>query len=122
MDSSELPKGWSRIPLREVGVSVTGNTPPTKDTDNYGGKLPYIKPPQLRNNIFSKGEETLSEKGKTLARVLPPYSVLVSCIGNLGRIGFNQVSVAFNQQINAVIPNSSVLPKFLFYQAQSSDF
>lgn len=119
---NELPKGWNRIPLREAGVSVTGNTPPTKDAENYGGKLPYIKPPQLRNNIFSEGEETLSEKGKSLARVLPPNSVLVSCIGNLGRTGLNQVSVAFNQQINAVIPNSSILPKFLFYQAQSSDF
>ena len=119
---NELPKGWNRIPLREAGVSVTGNTPPTKDAENYGGKLPYIKPPQLRNNIFSEGEETLSEKGRSLARVLPPNSVLVSCIGNLGRTGLNQVSVAFNQQINAVIPNSSILPKFLFYQAQSSDF
>ena len=34
----------------------------------------------------------------------------------------NTVPVAFNQQINAIIPYEGIVPKFLFYQAQSHYF
>ncbi len=118
----KLPKSWIQISVSEVGTSITGNTPSTKDPDNYGGSLPYIKPPKLNNRIVSSSEEYLSDKGAKLARILPLNSVLVSCIGNLGRTALNTVPVAFNQQINAIIPNDVILPKYLFFQAQSSAF
>lgn len=114
-----VPDSWVNVTLKEVGTSVTGNTPSTKDKSNYGAYLPYIKPPQLNNCLIRKSDEYLSEKGAALARILPAFSVLVSCIGNLGRIALNTAPVAFNQQINAVIPYEGLDPKFLFYQAQS---
>ena len=57
------------------------------------------------------------------ARVLPINSVLVSCIGYLGKIGMNSRKVAFNQQINAIKPNLKIaIPRFTFYQALSPYF
>ena len=48
---------------------------------------------------------------------------MVSCIGNLGKVGLNTVPVAFNQQINAILPDESkATPWFLFYQALSCRF
>jgi type I restriction enzyme S subunit len=117
-----LPYSWLTVSVSDVGISVTGNTPPTKDQRNYGSYLPYIKPPQLDNCLINSSEEFLSEKGALLARVLPANSVLVSCIGNLGRTALNTVPVAFNQQINAIIPFDGVSAKFLFYQVQSHWF
>jgi len=114
-----FPESWVNVTLKDVGTSVTGNTPSTKDKSNYGAHLPYIKPPQLNNCLIRKSDEYLSAKGAALARILPAFSVLVSCIGNLGRTALNTAPVAFNQQINAVIPYEGLNPKFLFYQAQS---
>jgi len=116
------PCSWIQIRVGEAGICITGNTPSTKDPSNYGGNVPYIKPPQLNNQIVSVGDETLSDKGAQLARILPKNSILVSCIGNLGRAALNTVPAAFNQQINAIIPSGEIFPKFLFYQVQSSEF
>jgi type I restriction enzyme S subunit len=68
-------------------------------------------------------EDGLSEDGAAVARIAPPNSILVSCIGNLGKIGLNVVPVAFNQQINAILPDASkATPWFMFYQTLSCSF
>jgi len=119
---NNIPKHWQVKKLSEIGKSVTGTTPPKNDTTNYGNDIPFVKPPQLFDSVISNAPEKLSTKGSSLARILPENSVLVTCIGNLGRTAINKVPVAFNQQINAVIPYKEINGKFLFYQAQSHSF
>jgi len=122
MDKSILPPQWSWVKLGDVYKIETGNTPPKKEADNYGNYIPFIKPPQLLNCIVTNGEESLSKKGAEKGRVLPADSILVSCIGNLGKIGLNKVPVAFNQQINALVNNSKIHSRFTFYFCQSKNF
>ncbi|MFD2587864.1 restriction endonuclease subunit S [Croceitalea marina] len=117
-----IDKDWVEGTLGDIFETVTGNTPSKKDKDNYGSELPFIKPPQIKNNILKNYSEFLSKKGKIKARILPVNSILVTCIGNLGRVGMNKIEVAFNQQINAIKPLKEVEPKFTFYQAQSIGF
>ena len=118
----QLLKGWKKYRVSDIGISMTGNTPSTKKEENYGKHLPFIKPPELSNSRISTSETYLSTEGAKVARVLPENSILISCIGNLGKVGINIKPVAFNQQINAIIPNKIVNPLFLFYQAQSIFF
>ena len=113
---------WGKKKLYKVGDIVTGNTPSTKDPANYGAEVPFIKPPELQTNLIFSAPEMLSNKGARSARVLPSHSIMVSCIGNLGKVAVNKVPVATNQQINSVIPNSNVHYKFLFYVVQSQNF
>ncbi len=123
LEEKKLPKGWEVKKLGEVGKCITGNTPSKNDLKNYGEYLPFVKPPQLQDNKISDAPEKLSKKGVELARVLPLNSVLITCIGNLGRTALNKVQVATNQQINAIIPKKEIIEgDFLFYQAQSSVF
>lgn len=118
----ELPVGWARASVCDVGTVVTGNTPSTQNPSNYGGQIPFVKPPQLNDLPIGATREFLSELGAQSARVLPPFSILVSCIGNLGKTGLNKAPVAFNQQINAIVPAGEISALFLFYQVQSHDF
>jgi len=111
--------GWKIERLGDVATCITGGTPSKKDKANYGTYLPLIKPTQLKDDLISEASEYLSEQGAAVARVLPPNSVLVSCIGNLGKTGINSAPVAFNQQINAAVFNDEVEPKFGFYFMQS---
>ena len=79
---------WQIKKLGEVCEVITGTTPSKKDEENYGSDLPFCKPPHLWDNEISFTiEEMLSYKGAKKARVVPPNTVLVTCIGNLGRTG-----------------------------------
>ena len=114
-----VSKGWKTVRLGDVAKCITGGTPSKKDKANYGTYLPLIKPTQLTDGLITEVSEYLSEQGAAVARILPPNSVLVSCIGYLGKTGINSAPVAFNQQINAAIFDDEVEPKFGFYFMQS---
>ena len=116
-------KGWKIATIGESFITATGNTPPKNNPKFYGGVLPLVKPPELRDARFEFADDGLSEAGAEVSRTIPAKSVLVSCIGNLGKIGLNTVPVAFNQQINAILPDENkAIPEFIFYQALSSGF
>jgi|GEM_PF-5993187 len=46
-EALEVSLNWIDVQLAEISEVVTGNTPSTKDKENYGSYLPFIKPPQL---------------------------------------------------------------------------
>ena len=118
-----MKAGWQRTTVGSAFVTVTGNTPPKNNADFYGQFMPLVKPPELCDAMLDSAEDGLSERGAEVARTVPANSILVSCIGNLGKIGLNTVPVAFNQQINAVLPNDGkAIPEFMFYQVLSSSF
>ena len=115
----ELPEGWVWTKTSEVAEVITGTTPPKKEKENYGNYIPFVKPPELNDSVIKNAKDMLSEIGSEKARILPPNSVLVSCIGILGKTGLNEVSIAFNQQINAAIFYRIVLPKYGFFYFQT---
>ena len=118
-----MKAGWKIMTLGDAFTTVTGNTPPKNNSDLYGDFIPLVKPPELCDTTFDSADDGLSESGAAIARTLPPKSILVSCIGNLGKIGLNTVPIAFNQQINAILPNRNIaIPEFMFFQVLSSAF
>lgn len=108
---------WENTTLGKVGKIITGNTPPTSNRKYYNDEyLPWITPPDLGDGIRLKGaKKYLSKAGAEVARVLPKGAVLISCIGNLGKIGIAETELATNQQINSVVFNDEVLPEYGFY-------
>ena len=69
---------------------------------------------------MDKSEFYISEHARAKARILPPKSVLVTCIGIIGKVAINNVECAFNQQINAIIPDDSkCLTEYLAYAIQN---
>ncbi len=114
-----VPQTWQWVTLQDVADVVTGNTPSTSNAENYGGLIPFFKPPQLNDMSVSEAPETLSNKGIEKARLLPPKSVLVSCIGILGKTAITKITSATNQQINAIVFESLVQPEYGFYYTQT---
>jgi type I restriction enzyme S subunit len=104
-------------------TTATGGTPPKVNDALYGDYIPFVKPPELTDTTIDTAVDGLSRAGAEVARTLPANSILVSCIGNLGKVGLNTIPVAFNQQINAILPNEQVaLPWFMFYQVLGPTF
>lgn len=111
------------VELGSVFQTVTGGTPPKSEAHYYGKFMPFVKPPELCDGDLDSAADGLTELGVAVARTLPPHSVLVSCIGTLGKVGLNTVPIACNQQINAILPDASkAVPKFMFFQALSRSF
>ena len=116
-------KEWQTVRLGEAFPTKTGGTPPKSEADNYGDFLPFAKPPELNSAVINSTPDGLSKHGAAGARTAPPGSILVSCIGVLGKVGKVGRLLAFNQQINAILPNNDVaVPDFVFYVAESPSF
>ncbi len=113
-----LPDGWKKYKIKDIGTVVTGNTPPKNEPENYDGDLPWIKPPDLDNGMFvSTSVDTISEFGRKKIRSLPKGSILVSCIGNIGKVAIAECELCTNQQINSIIPNKEIADSVFIYYA-----
>jgi type I restriction enzyme S subunit len=120
---TNLPVGWVWCRLGEVGQVVTGSTPSKSNPNFYGNDYPFFKPTDLDAGLnTTKASDNLSKAGFEVSRKLPKNSILVCCIGTIGKIGMIQVDGTCNQQINAIIPNQTIIfPSFLFYLCHSND-
>jgi len=112
-----LPADWSALPIRDVGEVITGRTPSTKREDFYNGEYNLISPADLDNGKYVvTAHKRLSEVGFKEYRALPKDSVLVGCIGNVGKLGMiSDERSATNQQINAVICDKNHDSHFIYY-------
>jgi type I restriction enzyme, S subunit len=110
--------------LSELGTILTGNTPLKNNIDSFGSEFNFYKPSDLNSGFFVVNSlDKLSSNGYKIARTAPEGSILVTCIGaTIGKTGLIRKEGAFNQQINAIIPNRNFLPEFIFYQIISPEF
>ena len=109
--------------LGDIGKIITGNTPKTSEIENYSSNdICFIKPSDILESDITYVKDSefyISELARDKARILPPQSILVTCIGIIGKVAINQVECAFNQQINAIIPNlNTCVPNYLAYAIQ----
>ena len=95
--------------LGELGKIITGNTPKTSDAQNYeSNDICFVKPSDFTDNEITEihqSEFYISVYAKDKARVLPTDS---------------KVPCAFNQQINAIIPERKICdPRYVAYAIQN---
>ena len=110
-----------KVRLDELGEIITGNTPSKKNKQFYNSKdIPFIKPDDLNEfgiKLLSSSKEYISNVAKSKARMLEKGSILFTCIGIIGKVGIIDCDkAAFNQQINAIIPNNNKInSRYLAY-------
>ena len=87
---------------------ITGNTPPRKHAEYYGDGIEWVKTDNIVDSAITAASERLTEIGRSKARVAPTGSILMACIAgsvkSIGKVGLLDREVAFNQQINAIVP------------------
>ena len=115
------PSSWQKLAFKDAAEVITGSTPSTKEPENYGEYLPFVTPGELDlGEPIIHAETSLSLVGKAKARTVPKDSVLVCCIGSLGKVGITGREVAFNQQINALVFNEKlVCPRYGYHYCRT---
>ena len=109
--------------MGDYGKVVTGNTPPTKDIENYeNGTYLWASPADLGTiKSITETKTMLSAQGFSKTRTLPKGSVLVTCIGStIGKAGMATKEMSTNQQINSIVVNDNNDNEFVYYAIQSA--
>lgn len=109
-----------KVMLKEIGNIITGNTPSKNSKEFWNSKdICFIKPDIIADaGVYEicESNEYISECARKKARIVSKDSIFVTCIGSIGKIGITgEGEYAFNQQINAIVPNKKVNPRYLAY-------
>ena len=109
-DPVSNPKGWKMAVLGKRCEIVTGNTPSRAEPENYGEYIEWIKSDNINTpfTFITAAQEHLSEIGFKKCRFVEAGSLLMTCIAGsincIGNVAVADRRVAFNQQINAIVP------------------
>lgn len=117
----EIPSTWSWVKLGQLGVTQTGTTPKKSNPENFNGNIPFIKPADITGKSINYDNECLTEVGLRNGRKVDEYSILMVCIGSIGKCYYTDKVVSCNQQINALTPYVSDV-KFLYYMLSAPFF
>ncbi len=114
-----VPEGWKLTTVKEMGQVITGKTPSTVIAENYGKDIPFVKIPDMHGVIYPlKTEVKLSERGANTQKnkLLPPKSIMVSCIATVGLVCIAHEACQTNQQINSIILNDEDHLYYMFFK------
>ena len=111
---------WKKVQVGDLGRIVTGKTPKTNISENYGGNIPFLTPSDdMSVKYVCKTIKYITETGMLSVKnvTLPTGSVCVSCIGsNLGKVVITTEKTVTNQQINSIIANKQKYDvDFIYY-------
>jgi len=116
------PETWAWARLGNIGFTQTGGTPSKSKKEYFGIDIPFIKPADIYPGKVDYDNEGLSHEGaESLARLAPSGSILMVCIGTIGKCNLVSKDVCFNQQINSVTP-LSVVSEYLLIALRSNQF
>lgn len=113
---------WENVKLSEIGKIITGNTPKTSEPENYvSDDIPFIKPSDFSDDRLEIGntEFYIAEAARNKARIIAPETIVVTCIGIIGKTAIIANESAFNQQINAIEVNEKAHNRFVAYAIAS---
>ncbi len=96
----------------------TGKTPPTQEVKYFNGKVQWFTPGDLdKEKYLGISNRSLTELAfiDKKATYFPAGTLLVACIGDIGKLGITTQDCSANQQITGIKPNSTTDVNFLYY-------
>ncbi len=117
--SENASSDWKLYKFKEIVSVKGGQTPSTKDPDNWDGQIAWITPKDVTSGSTIYVSETsryITEKGLGSKKKLnPPGSVLLTSRAPVGEVVINSVPMATNQGFIGIECSPLVFNKFLFY-------
>ncbi|HHP5603570.1 TPA: restriction endonuclease subunit S [Bacillus paranthracis] len=108
---------WQK--LKDVVVKIVGGgTPSRKKDEYYHGDIPWVTVKDLIATSISDAQEKITPQAiqESAANLIPKGNVIIATRMALGKAFINEVDVAINQDLKALIPNKDkIMPKYLLY-------
>ena len=97
----------------------TGKTPPTSNLKYFGDEINWYTPSDLdKEKFLRKSQRGITHKAiqEKKATLYKPNTVLIGCIGDIGKLGITTKLSSSNQQITGLFPNpDKITAEYLFY-------
>ena len=122
----EFKGEWNDYRLRDLCTFHSGGTPSIDNVEYWEGEIPFVSAVAMHNTHIEKTPLTLTEKGlRNGSKQLEAGNLLLlvrgSMLWNKIPICYNDVDVAFNQDVKGIVPNSKTTSLFLLNWIQSHE-
>jgi len=109
-----------KVCVGQVTRWLSGGTPSRSVSAYWTGEIPWISASTLKQIEISESDQHLTPEGVAVGSKMAPigstlFLVRGSALYNEIRAGLVVKPVCFNQDVKALVPDSSVEPKFLTY-------
>ncbi|GAB4121522.1 MAG: hypothetical protein Tsb0027_17840 [Wenzhouxiangellaceae bacterium] len=108
---------WPMMPLGEI-VSLKGGGTPRKDVPEYwDGSIPWATVKDFKSTSLSGTQDSISASGLTAsaANLIPAGHVIIPTRMALGKAAINDIDVAINQDLRALLPAKPLDTRYLLH-------
>lgn len=116
-----VPEGWTEKNMEDICDSIGGGTPSTKVDEYYhGGKIKWVTPTDITRKsglILLDTDKKITEEGlyNSSAKMVPPYTILMTSRASIGFFGLCEYEVCTNQGFISCIPYQTNVRFYLLY-------
>ena len=116
-----VPEGWRETCMDDICDSIGGGTPSTKSEEYYrDGQIKWVTPTDITRKsglILLDTEKKITEKGlhNSSAKMVPPYTILMTSRASVGFFGLCEYEVCTNQGFISCIPHEESIRFYLLY-------
>jgi type I restriction enzyme S subunit len=94
---------WKPFTLGDLGKWVTGSTPSSSDSTNKGEDVLFVTPGDIgTGGKLVEVARRISSLGADRVRRIKSGSVILVCIGTIGKVAWTDLEITTNQQINTL--------------------
>lgn len=116
----ELPKGWTRLSMDDVGHWYGGGTPSKANPRFWvGGNIPWVSPKDMKSDFITDAQDHITEDAvaQSATNLVEAGSVLIvvrsGILQHTFPVAVTQRQVALNQDLKAVTPRENVRADYL---------
>ena len=118
-------RDWQTVSLSDVCTFLSGGTPSKQRADFWTGTIPWVSPKDLKRPRLFDVVDHISEEALAAGSSLAPSGAVFVVIRGMilakdVPVALAERSMAFNQDVKAVIPGERVDPAFLLYALTAS--
>ena len=120
-----IPEGWEEKAMEDICDSIGGGTPSTKNSEYYcGGKIKWVTPTDITRKsglILLDTEKKITEEGlrSSSAKMVPPYTILMTSRASVGFFGLCEYEVCTNQGFISCVPYQEKVRPYLLHNLMS---
>jgi type I restriction enzyme, S subunit len=118
-------RSGNQEPLRNLATFVSGSTPSRQQAIYWDGATPWVSAKDLKTFRIGSSIDTLSDKGREAANLVPAGTLLVLVRGmalfKSIPIGVTVRELAINQDVKGLIPNDGVCGEYLAYSLMARE-
>ena len=108
------------VTIGDLGIIITGKTPPTTNKNYYGDYAVFIKPTDIseQSKFTYETEEMYSRLAaeKYESSLVPKGAICVPCIGTIGtKMTMTHCDCYTNQSINSIVCNENFDNEYVYY-------